>query len=805
MANFNNWADGSRIGNYFAGASGYGSTESEEERRRREYEEAYGRPAPVATGAGSSMIPAANTMVVPPTPMAPVAPQQIQERPPIQPYSGQGLDPRQVQMESGGRDFGPNGQPLTSPAGAMFRNQVMPATAQNPGFGIRPAAAQTPEEYNRVGNEYMDAMRKRYGGNEQAALAAYNAGPGTVDKNLASNQGQLNVGTLPAETQNYVNKLAPVNPSQPAPQTQPQPTTQTQPAQQDQGYYDQKWYDTFTAAQENPLAMAALANNPTVPAGIRQAANAQQYSALQISQAQQQAQKQVQEAVQDPNAITRILKEKNEEGSWAKAVLFSMLGSKSLAESEYTKLGKGAVWQNTTDADGKPVLAQIRADGLPMRGYDITTGAELDAKQLASVAGGYGGLGKGIQTGQTLYEMSDKGTATLGNDSRWYRNGRPLPPNITPVKEFKEGVNQRKQTFNEAIKQVGKWYDVDPSQITPQAVQSLITRLTPPGGDRNQTIQMIRDNAIENGARPEVVNQFVTQSTAPQQTQPTGAVAPTATTQPTTPAIAPVAPGAPTIAGAKSNIAVNEEARKHYQTKELPEITKDAADAKSVKRGGQEIMDIVMNRPEIAGFMNNPGVNNILIKIAAGQYKDSEGGPQEMENQLRTLGLNQNDPVYVDMMRIANIQKTAVLPKQLRKVVGPGPVALPEQDMNKAAGIDPTQQPLYAGLSGISRRNLDSAIIEQAANFANNATTLAEVNKFKSQQEAQIFADRAKILEARRDYLKKYGYSKEAQLQVMKEYPDPVLDEATNQFVYSNGSKAVVDKLKRPPLSSFVR
>ena len=60
---------------------------------------------------------------------------------------------RMQQAESGGRDYTATGQPLTSPAGAMFKNQVMPSTAANPGFGVRPAQSQTPEEYNRVGQE----------------------------------------------------------------------------------------------------------------------------------------------------------------------------------------------------------------------------------------------------------------------------------------------------------------------------------------------------------------------------------------------------------------------------------------------------------------------------------------------------------------------------------------------------------------------------------------------------------------------------------------------------------------------------
>lgn len=109
--------------------------------------------------------------------------------------------------ESNNRDYDSQGRPLTSSVGAMFKNQVLPSTANNPGYGIRPAQSQTPEEYNRVGQEYFQAMLKEFNGDKPAAVAAYNAGPGVVKKNIQANQGQLNVGALPRETQGYLNKV----------------------------------------------------------------------------------------------------------------------------------------------------------------------------------------------------------------------------------------------------------------------------------------------------------------------------------------------------------------------------------------------------------------------------------------------------------------------------------------------------------------------------------------------------------------------------------------------------------------------
>ncbi len=90
-----------------------------------------------------------------------------------------------AQRESGNRDVNADGSVVTSPAGAKGRMQVMDSTAAQPGFGVTPARDDSLEERARVGRDVLGAMVKRYNGNLTMALAAYNAGPGNVDKALA--------------------------------------------------------------------------------------------------------------------------------------------------------------------------------------------------------------------------------------------------------------------------------------------------------------------------------------------------------------------------------------------------------------------------------------------------------------------------------------------------------------------------------------------------------------------------------------------------------------------------------------------
>jgi hypothetical protein len=113
------------------------------------------------------------------------------------------------EQESGGRRYGPGGALLTSPKGAQGEMQVLPTTAKDPGFGVKPAQDDSPEELARVGRDYLGAMIKRYNGDVPKALAAYNAGPGAVDKAVDQAGQGLRTGNdwrayLPKETQDYV-------------------------------------------------------------------------------------------------------------------------------------------------------------------------------------------------------------------------------------------------------------------------------------------------------------------------------------------------------------------------------------------------------------------------------------------------------------------------------------------------------------------------------------------------------------------------------------------------------------------------
>lgn len=89
-----------------------------------------------------------------------------------------------------------------SPKGARGPFQLMPGTAKQ--YGV-------PDPFHLFGaargaGAYLGDLSKKYGGDVKKALAAYNWGPGNLDRDIATNGANWESG-LPAETKSYLSKV----------------------------------------------------------------------------------------------------------------------------------------------------------------------------------------------------------------------------------------------------------------------------------------------------------------------------------------------------------------------------------------------------------------------------------------------------------------------------------------------------------------------------------------------------------------------------------------------------------------------
>jgi hypothetical protein len=196
--------------------------------------------------------------------------------------------------------------------------------------------------------------------------------------------------------------------SQPMPAPVPAPAAQmaapAQQAQQAQPAADP--IGMFTAAVGDTNKLFQVYNDTSLPPELRRIAGREAGRQLDSETKRVQAEQEIKNMSQAD--LANLLRSKSEEGSWGKRVLFGVLGMEAAVKDEEAKLGIGAKYQSTT-VNGQPVLVKVRADGVPMEGYDATTGKQLNNKELVAATAGLT-VAKGTQAATATRVRDSKGT-----------------------------------------------------------------------------------------------------------------------------------------------------------------------------------------------------------------------------------------------------------------------------------------------------------------------------------------------------------------------------------------------------------
>jgi Transglycosylase SLT domain len=172
------------------------------------YFQKYGKNIPgfVPTGSGDPRQQGNNPLVVPPSGANNISniDTSAAPNPFIEPSQNVSNEPRSSGPEINARVETGNRNGLVSPKGAEAAMQVMPKTQKNPGYGVVPAKDNSDAEINRVGVDYWNAMKDKFGSSLLADVA-YNWGPGNTEQWVKDGADWKK---LPTETKNYISQTS---------------------------------------------------------------------------------------------------------------------------------------------------------------------------------------------------------------------------------------------------------------------------------------------------------------------------------------------------------------------------------------------------------------------------------------------------------------------------------------------------------------------------------------------------------------------------------------------------------------------
>ena len=274
---------------------------------------------------------------------------------------------------------------------------------------------------------------------------------------------------------------------------------------------------------------------------------------------------------------------------------------------------------------------------------------------------------------------------------------------------------------------------------------------------------------------------------------------------PAAPSGAPT-PGTGPVYEQKQNVGIRKEERESFNkfaTEDIVPKGQTGGELARIRRSQINGPDGILNNPELAGILQGQGgafteAGNIIRDLVTGNYAN----PDELSRRVTSLNLDQRqkDVMYTQIGLQAQIN-----PLTLKSNAGAGSVSDAEQKANRDANVDILRQPLYSGLTLMTRNQFQSDLNAYRSAFKDGRPDLQTTSQFNSAWSAEkkrlddaydrIYAERAKYIAQ----YNKDGKNPGAVIDAYRHFPVPTYNSESRKWEYGGYSA----KAARPPLTSF--
>lgn len=717
--------------NFSSDASGM--YETEEERRRRLYQEA------VARGE------------IPAGPVAPTEPTPIKQTITIDPRTGE----QKMKLEGSVQDLSA-ANPMT-PTVSMPQAQVPVPNQAIPVAGpMAPGSGPSPEELLRE-----QEQRRQY----ELMMAQPPAAPVAP----AQPPVQMAAATPPTRTDVTAPTTNPVSPA-----AEPLGTGIGRP-QMAPETGAMNYSNILVAASRDPAAMERIARDPSTPEPVRQAAASQAKTILEDQKKMDQAEGEAKNIIQRGGRFPKP----TEEGSHVLAWLYKQAGLDDLSRAEQAKLI--TTWQQVTDDKGNPALVQFRGN-VPVQGYDKEFNPIPD-NQLISYAGGIGKFKPEIGGAYVKKDAQGNVIARGIRTTQVTAQNRTISKIESGGKTYDFDSTWEPETVSTAV---SKQQQMLPGRYTESYVTGAGTAQGRAAGE-----------GLQVGPAPPPPGVSGMPSPAPVAPAAVGApTAPAAVGAPTVIGSTSSIP-APTagisVPAQRAGIERGQKRGESFDKIVDTEYREDARKGDVVSSNRKDQFAILERRDpatgrgvgeQIAGLYNaasqDPGNQKLTIirDIMLGKV-----GLPEDEVSQRVAQLNISEAAK-SALREYNAMNAKIAAQSLRETAGPGSVSDAEQAANRAANVDITKTPLLGVYQMMARSQFGADIQRYKADLAANSTdrysNATQFDRDFRKIQSQLTNTYREIATKRNEFIQRNGNTPEAIREGYQRYPVPQYDPNIN-------------------------